>query len=343
MFPNNRLNFDSGITHADIENIAANKDVKVIQTDSVADKLIFKLLNDLLFSRRPEIQLRLYGYHGAVCDLAVTEFLGNVTDFSADCIINSRNLNSIASMSKLKKLSIGIYDALSFDFLEGVNQNLEKLAVMSTYSKKPKIDVISRFYNLRTVYIEGQQNGIDSVKTLSNLVDLTLRSVSTPNLNYLNGLKKLQSVDIKLGGIKSFDALKSLEQLKNLELWQIREFRDATFLSDLAGLQNLFLQSLPHIKCFPDLTKLIALRRVVLENMKSLKDFDGLSNAPNLEEFCFIQADRQDITDLLPVVNMKTIKKVSIGFGSLKRNADFLELSKEMNLQEYAYSEFIYE
>jgi hypothetical protein len=72
-------------------------------------------------------------------------------------------------------------------------------------------------------------------------------SISTPSLSYLAPLKNLWSLAMKLGGIRSFAGIDGKASIKYLELWQIRELRDVEILIDLPGLQNLFLQALPHI------------------------------------------------------------------------------------------------
>ena len=47
-----------------------------------------------------------------------------------------------------------------------------------------------------------------------SLEKIILRSVTIPNVNFLQNLDNLWSVDIKLGGIKNFDVLPKLKKLK---------------------------------------------------------------------------------------------------------------------------------
>ncbi|HCW09000.1 MAG TPA: hypothetical protein DGG95_16715, partial [Cytophagales bacterium] len=121
---------------------------------------------------------------------------------------------------------------------------------------------------------------------------------------------------VGLGGIKNFSSLTKLADLKYLEIWQVRGLTDIEFLSQLETLQFLFLQSLPQITKFPDLKNCKNLRRIVMENMKVLKDFTGIKCAPNLKEFCIAQANKQEVDDLLPVLEVVGLEKAGAYFGN---------------------------
>ena len=137
------------------------------------------------------------------------------------------------------------------------------------------------------VYIEGQQNGIGVLADLQELKDVTLRSISTPDIEYIAKLLRLWSLDIKLGGIQSLSAISGKESIKYLELWQIRALSDIGVVSSLNGLQYLFLQALRNVSRIPDLSALTNLRRIHFEKMKGLKRCR--SNSTNVDEgrhFC---------------------------------------------------------
>lgn len=280
-----RFQFTNKITKWDIKKLASRKEIEVLQTSEANDIKIFKMLNDDFFSIRPDVQLRLYGYYQSTCDLSIVKIMSNVERFSADCLIEAKNIDSIISMSRLKDLSIGVYKIQSFEFLNNINPDLEKLSLMASFSKKPKINMIDRFKKLKNLYLEGQQKGIEVISKLANLETITLRSISTEDMGYLIGLNQLYSVDIKLGGIRIFDALTKISKLKYLEIWQVKKFSNTEFIANLLALQYLFMQSLVNVVNIPSLSKLKQLRRIYLGNMKSLKNFTGIAEAPCLEEF----------------------------------------------------------
>ncbi|WP_445749337.1 hypothetical protein [Polaribacter sp.] len=192
------------------------------------------------------------------------------------------------------------------------------------------------------LYLEGQQKGCESINQLKKLKKIVLRSISTPNLDYLQGLKELWSVDIKLGGIKNLDALKTLPNLKYLELWQVRDLADLSFISELTNLQNLFIQSLKQVQKLPDFENSTALRRIYLENLKGLKDLSNVKSAPALEEFIYVLAENQIPENLIPILENPKLKSVFCRFGSNKKNDTFDDMVLKYGKQIYKYNEFKY-
>ncbi len=139
-------------------------------------------------------------------------------------------------------------------------------------------------------------------------------------------LPKLWSLDIKLGGIRNFAGIEGNKGIKYLQLWQVRGIRSIDVVGTLYGLQNLFLQSLPHIEAFPGLTDSTALRRIVVMNLKALRDFKALETAPALQEFALLQGRTQTPQQLQPVLNNPGIRGISVGFGSDRKNSEFARL-----------------
>jgi hypothetical protein len=210
----------------------------------------------------------------------------------------------------------------------------------ATKSKKPCLNAIRRFSQLRTLFLEGQQKEIEALSELHQLEDLTLRSISTSDINYIRGLDRLWSVDIKLGGITDLSALADMNGVKYLELWQIKGLKDISFISRMRGLQFLFLQSLPNVRQLPDVSQLMSLRRIFLENMSGVKDLSTLSTAPALEEFIQVSARGMKPEDYQPLQKVKTLKQVFVGFGSDKKNAALQELMAQTGVETYTRKPF---
>lgn len=340
---NGQYEISNGVTKSDLEKLAINKKTKYLQFVNPLSINEIELLENIIFSKRPDISLRVYGHYGQKCDLTFVERIPSLRKFSADCLMNAEGIESVVKLKNLEKLGVGIYNLENFDFLERVNPNIKELSLLQTKSKKTSIDLISRFTELEYLYLEGQQKGIDSIRHLKKLQQLVLRSISTINLDFLKGLEELWSVDIKLGGIKNFDSLTTLPKLKYLELWQIRDLRDLSFISNLPALQNLFIQSLKHVDKLPDFSNCKSLRRLYLENLKGLKDLTSIANANSIEEFIYVSAENQEPENLFPVLENINIKSVSCGFGNAKKNNYFKQLIKEYNKIQYTQSDFKYE
>lgn len=331
-----------GITKKEIIELNENKNISSIQFSSPLNEIEFDYLEENLFSKRTDISLRVYGHYSEKCDLNFLKRIPSLQKFSADCLRSAQGFENILELKNIETLGIGIFDLESFDILENINPNLKKLYLHQTKSKKPKIDSIKRFKNLECLYLESQSKGIEEIKTLKNLKDLTLRSITTENLDYLIGLNELWSVDIKLGGIKNFNALETLQSLKYLELWQIRDLSDLTFISNLVKLQNLFIQSLPNVTELPNLEKLIYLKRIYLENLKGLKNLNSLKNAKSLNEFVCVSAKNVEIENLIPAIENSNLESISCWFGNSKKNIAFEKLVLESGKKPYKYSKFEY-
>jgi len=69
---------------------------------------------------------------------------------------------------------------------------------------------------LHRLYLEGQQSGIEVLCNLTTLERLTLRSISTDHVGYLERLDRIWSLEAKLGGIKDFSVL---EGKQSLNIW----------------------------------------------------------------------------------------------------------------------------
>ena len=100
--------------------------------------------------------------------------------------------------------------------------DLRKLTLEATKSKRPSLAPLQRFHSLSRLYLEGQQKDIEVLSKLKSLEELTLRSISTGGLDFISNAASLWSLDIKLGGIADLSAIEGMEQIKFLELWQVR-------------------------------------------------------------------------------------------------------------------------
>ena len=332
-----------GVTNHELEEVAQDSNCKFLQFAEPLSDTEIKLLETVVFSKRSDITLRVFGFYGHSCDLTFLQQIPSAKNISLDCLQNATGVEVLTKFSTLSKLIVGIYNLDNFNFLKDVSSNITELSITKTSSKKPSIDVIKRFSGLRYLYLEGQDKGIEVIQELKSLEKIVLRSVTTNDLNYLEGLEKLWSVDIKLGGIKRLDALSKLQNLKYLELWQIRGLSNLSFISGIHSLQNLFIQSLKQIASIPPLNNLKNLRRICLENLKGLTDLTALEYCDSLQDFIYVLAENQQPEDLLPILRNPNVKNVFCRFGSNKKNEHFDRLANDYNKKQYANTAFKYD
>lgn len=335
-----RLGFNKSISISEIKSIISSKNVKTLQTSSPVSEKSWDLINNYLIPARPDIEIRIFGHYSEDCDLSILKRIPNVKKLSIDCLMDASNVENIDQLNNLESLSVGIYSLESFSFLNSLPNTLNYLFIGTTKSKKPSLTNLERFTNLKELYIEGQQKGIEAIGEIKSLEKLVLRSVSPKDISFLTELKKMWCLDIKLGGIKDFTQIRSLTNLKYLELWQVRGLSDISFVSTLSGLQYLFLQSLRNVKKLPDFSGLTQLRRVYLETMKGLQDVSGLFRAPALEEYIHVCAQNMSPEQYKKILEIKTLKSVLFGFGSDKKNNEMDKLMKLKGVEEYGHQPF---
>jgi hypothetical protein len=108
------------------------------------------------------------------------------------------------------------------------------------------------------------------------------------------------------------------------------------------GLQYLFLQSLPHVGAIPDLTQLTELRRLYLENMKGLSDIGMVAKAPALEEMIHVCAQGMEPEQYVELLKSKTLKQITVGFGSARKNAVLRSLADDAGIASYEGNSFVF-
>lgn len=321
------MEFSSSLTRSEIKTLVQEPGLNVLQTSAEVEPKTWQMLNDLLLPARPEIELRIYGFYKSVCDLSFLACLPNLRHFSADCLMRATAVESVAQLPNLQSLSIEIDNLQNFDFLESLpNDELRKLSLGATKSRKPTLRHLRRYGKLQTLRLDGQQKDIEIISKLSCLESLTLRCITLTDLAFLRDIPQLQSLSITLGGTNNLSALAGMDQLQFLELRQIRGLSDLSAISSMHGLRSLFLENLPHVTAIPDLSRLRALRKIVLDNLKGLKNISSLAQASELEELNHASANGIAPAHYAKLLTQKTLKQINVGFGSNHKNIEFQKL-----------------
>ena len=255
------------------------------------------------FQSHPDIALRAYGsYDGSISNLEFLRFFPTVRRFSADALYHS--LQTIEGLRHLP-------------------ENLESLTIGWT---KPKLDlaILARFKSLKALSLEGQTKEIAAISRLTSLEELTLRSITLPDLSLLLPLTELRALDIKLGGTKDLSLLPRIGRLQYLELWMVKGLTNLTPVGQLPHLRYLFLQSLRRVEALPDFSHDVDLRRVHLEMLKGLRDLRPLATAPALEQLVLMEMRQLEPEDLRFLLELPHLKGATVHLGS-KRKTDAVE------------------
>jgi hypothetical protein len=329
-----RVEFTEPISSSEIDYLVSYPKIEVLQCNTPIKEATWFLLNSEFFSKRPEVELRVYGPDLAPCDLSFTARMSHVRHFTVDLHQNATGIDAITEMPNLKILIIRIYGLDHFNFLWKVTDKLTNLILGATRSRKPDLSPLSRFCNLKNIFLVGQQKNIQVLSQLSALEEVGLSSISTPTLGYLKGLQHMKSLKIILGGIRDFSAIEGMQIIEYLQLTQVRELYNINFVARLPGLQHLELQSLPRITTLPSFHQLRKLRRIGLYNLKGLRDFSALEWSPALEEFVLAEGQPQQPEDFLPVLRNPSLRRAWVHFGSLRKEQRFRKLLLEHGIEE---------
>ena len=247
----------------------------------------------------PQVRLRVYGgYDGSITDLDFLRFFPRLRRFSVDAIYELPNLDGIGLLS----------------------DELEDLLIGWTRSKRFSLRNLTKFRQLRTLYLEGQQKDFAALGELEALEDLTLRSITLADLSALLPLRRLTSLDIKLGGTKDLALLPQIGHLTYIELWRIRGVEDVSALARIETLENFFLQTLKGVTTLPSFAESPNLRSVALDTMRGITDLAPLADAPRLELLRLIQMCQLEPEALIPFVGHPTLRDGTWGLCSDRKN-----------------------
>jgi len=340
MSPNNfggRYHLEPGLTPDDLLAIRDDPAAQVVQFSERLNESDYELLEDVVFSTRPDIELRVFGWYGYYIDLSFLRRIPSATKLlleglelgSADEIPGHwAGIEVLSERPNLSELTLGILDLQSFEFLSEIVPTLRLLSLEDTFSKRPSLAPISRFTDLQELRVEGHNKGIESIAALTRLQTLTLRSTSTQTVDFLRSLNVLRELSFELGGTKSFDALEHLSGLASLTIEMVRGLADLSFVSRLHSLEGLSLYALRNVTELPSFAELEKLTAIGLENMRGLTDMTSLRNAPALQRFVHVNASATTLEMHIPLLENPALKLVRVGFGSDKRNKQFDEMAQ---------------
>jgi hypothetical protein len=151
---------------------------EVVQFSSPLTESDLIKLSRFLVSYR-DVPLRIYGHYGQTVDLSF-----------------------LRHFPFLRGFQVNVYELTGLDGLEFLPDDLEFLALGQT-KRRLSSKSLARFKKLKDVYIEGHTKDFSIISELTEIVYLTLRSISLVDLTPLLPLQRLRSLGLKLGGTKN--------------------------------------------------------------------------------------------------------------------------------------------
>lgn len=283
-----RIQLKKTWTADDLRNLAAKPELRIVQYSEaeVPEGPLLHLLNEELFAARPDVTLRIYGFHLQSADLSVLTRLPQVERLSVDCSTRAQGWEHLGSLSNLRELELDVFEMDAFDVLYGVTSDLVQIRLGKTRSKKPDLSVLRRFGRLEKLAIDGHKKGIEGIQELHTLQELHVHGIPLEELGFLGELPNLASLSIGQGKAESLDWLNGLPGLNKLRIRSAKKLAELNVLADLTELERLELVDQPLLKTLPDLHNLQALRLVVCNNV-GLEGLDWILTAPQLDRLVF--------------------------------------------------------
>ncbi|WP_162564344.1 MULTISPECIES: hypothetical protein [Microbacterium] len=289
------IDVKSPITEETLESI--DGDLSHVQFVSALTDQDYQRLADRMRSF-PNVTLRAYGsYDGSIADVDFLRYFPFLRSFQADALYH---LNSIEGLAYLP-------DDVRFI---GLGQTKKRLSLAP----------LARFTGMTRLYLEGQTKDIDVVSELTELRDITLRSITLPDLSLLTPLTKLRALDLKLGGTRDLSMLPQLQSLDFLELWMVKGLTDLSPISGLPNLEYLVLQSLRQVTELPEMSGLTGLRRLWIQTMKGLHDLSPIREAPALRQLAVVDMAHLQPDAFAPLVGHPSLTSLTAGLGSKRKN-----------------------
>lgn len=255
------VNIYNDLDESDIIEILRIPDIHSIQFYEFKNPKIetFQLLNNNLFSKRPDIGLSIFWREPL--DWKFLDYMPNVKN-------------------------LGIQSFLTKDFSPlSQRSDLTQLLISETKSSAVDVGFISEFNDLKTLSIDGMKKGIPKIESLKNIENLNLRGVKLTDLNFIKNFKQLRLIKLMYGHHDDLNILNELPSLVYIGLSRVRGIENYHFLVDQRTIEFLHFEGMSRIEVLPSLTGSKSLRKIYIENMARLVDLKGLSDTESLEEF----------------------------------------------------------
>jgi len=247
------------------------------------------------------LEVRFYGHQSGSFDCEVLEKIPAVTNLSLDCLLRASNIEVLAQLAHLRRLSLGVEELDATNVLAYPNlRSLRDLTVGETKTKAFDLAPLEGFSELENLRICGQTRGIQALTAIRSLKRLWLNRIGkATRLDFLSELHNLQTLGLLLGGRGSVAEIE-MPRLVELDICRVQGLTDLGDLARFRGLASLRVDEQARLEGIAFSHANAALRSVYLLHCKSLRTLSGLETLPRLEELRIWSPvlDRQELLAL---------------------------------------------
>lgn len=244
-------------------------------------KALLKSINTLCKVFGKKLPVRFYAHYQNDFDATILEHLPDVQWLLVDCLQEISNPEKLFELPKLRKLSFGVYNYHTQDFLNQLDlDKLEQLTIGETKKRNFDLSPLREGNHIRSLSVVGHDKNIDVISDMESLETLNLHSIGKrTSLEFVSSIAKLRALKITLGGRQNIDEIKH-PLLRELEIIRIRGLNDLGDLSRFPHLRRLHIED--QIKILSISLQNLHLNELKLLNCKALNELNGLEALKNI-------------------------------------------------------------
>jgi hypothetical protein len=234
-------------------------------------------------------------------------------------LAQSPDLAFLKYFSGLRLLDLEVYDLESLNGLAYVRDSLEAFHFGKTEKVFP-LRFLQDLPHLRNLFLGGHRKEIDVLSRLVDLMQLSLRGITLPDLALILPLTRLRGLSIHLGGTSDLRLLPRFSELEEVNLLRITGLSDLSMLAELTALKTLTLDWLRNVTTLPSLAPLQHLETVSMETMKGLTSLASIAAAPALQRLQIITMPQLKAADFTCLVGHPSLRVLMAYPGGKKVN-----------------------
>jgi hypothetical protein len=321
MMMTERLNDPPSLDYAYIEHILdSGKGVTIQYSKPGYSAGQIAAVDDLCKKHGDRIEVRFYGHYSGSFDASYLKLLQNVQWLSIDCLDSMVGVENLFELSELRTLSLGVFKLNDPEILSRIpSQKLRTLWLCETQRSVLDLSHLVRFQNLTRLHLAGHRRGFETLRELSKLSDLSLRSLSKSQpLGVLSGIPSLRKLELTLGGRAKIDEFRHGE-LEELAIVRVLGFESLGDLSRFPKLKVLRIEDQIRLKSLDLSTASSHLERLLLLNCKGLERIGQVGHLSGLKELR-ISGTKIEFDTLLATKMPPTLRTFGFYTASLKAN-----------------------
>ncbi|MEP1229440.1 MAG: hypothetical protein ABJG88_02070 [Litorimonas sp.] len=281
-------------------------------------KALLRSINALCKVFGKKLPIRFYAHYQNDFDASVLKYLPDVQWLLVDCLQEISNPEQIFELSKLKKLSFGVYNHHTQNFLNQLDiDKLEQLTIGETKKRNFDLSSLRDGKQIRSLSVVGHEKNINVIGEMDNLESLSLHSIGKKvSLDFVSRIAKLKTLKITLGGRENINEIKH-PLLRELEIIRIRGFNDLGNLSRFPHLRRLNIED--QIKILSISLQNPELNELKILNCKALNELNGLEALKKINHLrCYRTS--LDYENLSQLNWSKSLKFLALYSGNNKRD-----------------------